>query len=371
MPIPTNTTETAQLVEVQVADYARGRVDNTVRRRLVLRMLDQRGRITYNNRSHQFVWTEQFDQPDISTTGAGGQFTFNESDLYRQCGLEVRGYSGEDVLYYKNHAMNGPAGAMIEYYGDKIPRLMEAMEDEIGKDIYLDGNDANRPDSLHGFDSGLGYTAPNPGDMVAQPNDNYAGHATNLGTITGTWDNRLSAANQPNQSLGSDWPNGRGDAAYDWHAPLILNGTSTRWGSPHFYDTAGIIFRRATTWARKNGGRDARPTCFMCGGDKWWDYTTYQEQYFRNVIPHEEAVDLGFPETLKQEGVMIAEEFDTPADSVYILNVNKMELKSIDNVLWRTVGPHYDMKSDAFLFRVGFFGNLIMVIKYQGKIIFP
>ena len=45
MPIPTNTTETAQLVEVQVADYARGRVDNTVRRRLVLRMLDQRGRM--------------------------------------------------------------------------------------------------------------------------------------------------------------------------------------------------------------------------------------------------------------------------------------------------------------------------------------
>lgn len=371
MPIAATTTETAQLIEVQAADYAKGRVDNTIRKRLLPRLLDSKKRITYNNRNHQYVWVEQFDQPDIQTTGAGGQFSFGASDLYRQCGLGVRGYSGQDSLYYKDHAMNGASGGMIQYYGDKIPRLLDALEDHFAEELYLDGNDTARPDAIHGFNSLLGYTAPAAGDLVAQPNDSYAGHSTALGTIAGTWSSDLATADQPNTSLGTDWPDGSGDVAYDWHSPLIVNGSSTRWGTTtNFYDNAGIILRRATTWGRKNGGKAGRPTCYMMGANRWNDYTTYQEQYFRNIIPHTEGTDLGFPETLNQEGVMVSEEFNTPPNEVFILNINRMELKSVDGVLWRTVGPHYDMKSDAFLFRVGFFGNLIMSAKYQGKIVF-
>ena len=92
-------------------------------------------------------------------------------------------------------------------------------------------------------------------------------------------------------------------------------------------------------------------------------YQNYQEAKFRNVIPHEESRDLGFPDTLNQDGVGIKYEFDVSAGEFWGINVNQMELASLDSTLWGVRGPTYDIKSDATLFKVGFFGNM----RYQPK----
>jgi hypothetical protein len=85
------------------------------------------------------------------------------------------------------------------------------------------------------------------------------------------------------------------------------------------------------------------------------------------VVPHKGAQDLGFDDVLNQDGVMIDTDFDVPSGVGYGLNVDQMELGSLDNVLFASRGPEFDIKTDSWLFMVGFFGNARYNPKYFSK----
>lgn len=370
MPAAANTNEALQTVEVTAAQYSKGFSDNTIRKRALLKLLAQKGRITYNNQSHQFVWLEKFAQPTIQTHGSGGQFDFNQSDLYKQCSADVRGYTGTDVLYQKDFLMNGGGpNALIDHYGRKMPDLLEALDDAFGAELYGDGDDTSRDNNLQGLMTGMVYTSPGAADLIATPNGSYAGLTTNLGTYGGTWSSDLTT--YPNATLAKDWPDGSGAVSYDFHAPLFVNSAATQWGSTTFADNCESVLRRTTHWLTKNGGEDGAPDVFMMGSNKWHDFCTYHSARYRISVPNVNgSTDLGFSRgALTQDGVKVMYEFDCPADKIHCINLDRMTLQSIDSTLWATRGPHYDIKTDAYLFRVGFFGNMIRTIKYFGLII--
>ena len=167
-----------------------------------------------------------------------------------------------------------------------------------------------------------------------------------------------------------DWPSGSGSTEFDYLSPVLVNITSESWGtgSTEWEDNCGRILRKTTTWLTKNGGQDGRPTCYMLADDLFNSYQDYQEARFRNIIPHPEGRDLGFPDTLNQDGVMVKYEFDVPAGQGFGINVHQMELASWDSVLFGTRGPFYDIKSDAYLFKAGFFGNCRFNPKYFARL---
>ncbi len=65
---------------------------------------------------------------------------------------------------------------------------------------------------------------------------------------------------------------------------------------------------------------------------------------------------------------MIDTDFDVPSGVGYGLNVDQMELGSLDSVLFSSRGPEYDIKTDSWLFLVGFFGNVRYNPKHFAKL---
>ena len=65
---------------------------------------------------------------------------------------------------------------------------------------------------------------------------------------------------------------------------------------------------------------------------------------------------------------MIQADFDVPASTGYGLNINQMCLESLDNVLFSSRGPEYDINTDGYLWLIGFFGNARYNVKHFSKL---
>ncbi|MAH50417.1 hypothetical protein CMI37_31640 [Candidatus Pacearchaeota archaeon] len=354
--------EALSVVNTTARKYFAGAADLTVRRRLFLRLLSEAGRVVFNEEGESCYWNVEFDQPPVQSHGASGEYSFDEHDLYRQLNIDVRGYVVTDKMDYKNSLMNKGSTAIINRYKRIMPNLKKSLDSHFHSELYIDGYAAANGNRLHGLESFLGQGTTVAADIVAQPSDTYGGKSTALGNEGGSWSTDLTTS--PNAAVATDWPDGNGDSSYDYLSPVIVNATSTNWGpTTAWEDNCGKILRRTTTWLTKNGGEDGIPSCYMMGNNKFNGLQDYHETKFRVITPHPQARDLGFQGSINQDGVICKYEFDVPATKAYGINVNQMELASWDEVLFATRGPFYDIKSDAYLFKAGFFGNA----RYQPK----
>jgi len=358
--------EALAVVNVTAARYFAGAADATIRKRLFLALLAKYGRIKFNEEGDSCSWDIEYAQPPVQAHGASGEYEFTEHDLYRQLEIDWRGYVSTDKMDFKNTLMNKGAVAIVNRYSRIMPGLRKTLDNHFHSELYIDGNVAGNENRLHGMLSFLGAGTCVAADLVAAPSDTYAGKSTVPQAEGGTWSNGLGVGNFPNASLAVDWPSGSGASEYDYICPVLCNITSENWGtgSSDWEDNCGRILRRVTTWLTKNAGQEGRPTLYMLGDNLFNSYQDYQEAKFRNVIPHPEGRDLGFPDTLNQDGVMVKYEFDTPAGEGFGINIQQMELSSLDDALFGTRGPYYDIKTDAYLFKAGFFGNARYNPKY-------
>lgn len=348
--------------------FLQGAADNTIRKRLLLAMLKKYGRIKFNENSMTCTWDIEFAEQPVESYGDAGQITFDRSDLLRQLTIDWRGYKATDMMTEKERMMNSGDVQIVDRYGRIMPSLTRAMTNKFGGELFIDGNAAGNGNRLHGLKSFTGAGTVASGDRIAQPSDTYAGRSTALAAEGGSWTATLST--KPNSTVATDWPDGNGDASYDFMSPKLVNTSSTGWGtgSTSWQDNCEKVLRQTTIWLTRTAGMEGRPTVYEVASDMYYGYCNHQEAKQRVLIPHKEADDLGFPDVLNQEGVMIQHDFDCPANTGYGLNVNQMELASLDKVLFGSRGPTYDIKSDAYLFMVGFFGNARYNPKYFAEL---
>ena len=356
--------EAQAVINSTAKKYFAGAADSTIRKRLLLALLNKHGRISFGATGYDCTWLVEFAQPPVQSHGASSEYEFSEHDVYRSLNIDWRGYVATDKMDEKNRLMNSDPVAMVNRYKRIIPNLRKSLDDHFHGELYIDGNQTGNENRLHGMLSFAGNTTTISADLVAQPDDTYAGKVTNLGNQGGSWSSDLSTS--PNNGVATDWPDGNGTPEYDYITPVLVNTTSSNWGtgSTDWEVNCGRILRRTTTWLTKNGGTDGRPTVYMMANDLFNSYQDYQESRFRNIIPHTEARELGFPDALNQDGVMVKYEFDVKASEFWGVNVHQMQLESLDDVLFGVRGPHYDIKSDATLFKAGFFGNMRFNPKY-------
>ena len=352
--------------------YLSGAADNTIRKRLILSLLQKRGRIRFNENSYECNWDVEFAEQPVEAYGDGGSLNFSRYDLYRQLKIDWRGYKATDLMTEKERLMNDGNLAIVKRYDKIMPKLMRSLNNKFCGELFVDGYASGNENRLHGLESFLGeLTSPAVAnaDRAVRPSDTYGGKSTVLGNDGGTWSN-TSGITQPNSTLSKDWPDGNGTPEYDYLSPKLVNWGSNAWGtsSELWVDNCERVFRQSTIWLTHTGGNDSKPDLYLCAGDLYYDYLNKQSSKQRIVIPHKEAEDLGFSDTLNQEGVMIASDFDVPAGTAFGLNVEQMELASLDSVLFASRGPEYDIKTDAWLFMVGFFGNARYNPKYFAKI---
>ena len=345
------------VIQTTAPKYLKGAADLTVRERLLLALLQQRGRITFNNNSFEQNWDVEYAQPPVEAFGDGGTLNFSRNDLYRQARLDWRGYKATDMMTRKERGMNAGDVAIINRYDRIMPNLMKAIKDKFGAELYVDGTAGGNENRLHGTKSWSAQTSCTATDKIAKPGATYAGRSTAVAQ-GGTWTTAL--ATKPNASIASDWPDGNGDSEYDYYSPKLVNYSANNWGtsSTSWEDNGERVIRKAVQWLTLGGGQEARPDIIMLAGDLFFGYQNKQSTKQRIVVPYKPAEDLGFAGSMQQEGVGLQQEFDCPTASGYCFNLDKMELASLFEDLFHSQGPDYDPRSDAWLFHVGFFGNL-------------
>lgn len=358
------------VIHEQTPRFMKGAADETVRRRMLLSYLRKYGRIVLNANSPVCIWNIKYKQQPIESAGDGGTLTFTRHDLYKQAALNWRGYVGTDMMTEKEYLMNQGPGRILNRYSEVIPSLMEAMTDNFGGEMILDGEASDRQNNLHGIESFMGSGTTVANDLIAQPSDSYAGLGTALGTEGGSWSTNLGTGVYPNAAVGSDWPNGKGSYQYDFYAPLLLNSSSTRWGtgSTNFESNCERIIRQGIIWLANKGGNSGRPKMVLLSADRYSAFLNHLSTKQRVIVPHKESQDLGFEDTVNFDGVSIAFDYEVPPSTGYMLNVQNMELASLDKVLFGYRGPDWSMRDRAWLFYVGFWGNMRYRPKHFAKI---
>lgn len=362
--------EAMTVVQTTARKWLKGAIDNTIRKRLLFRLAEEKGRISLGHDGYDMNWDIEFRESPISPYGDGGVLTFSRRDNYRQLTLDWRGYKGTDLMTEKEYLMNSGAAAILRRYDKIIPNLLKALTNTFSGEWYVDGNATNNENRLHGLESFLGDAGNTvAADRIAKPTDTYAGRATTPASDGGSWSTDLGTGNYPNATLATDWPFGSGDVQYDHMSPVLANISSTGWGtgSTAWQDNCEIIFTLMTNWLTHKGGEDGKPDVHMLGLDLFSDFQTKQLAKQQIIIPHTKAQDLGIGNVLNFNGVMVASDFDVPAGYGYTLNTDQLELLSLDKVLFHQHGPTWDDRTCEWLFQVGYFGNLRFNPKYFGK----
>lgn len=354
------------IVKLTTPQYLKGAQNLTLRGRLLLKKLEQAGRIKFNSGGgYKLVWDVRKREHDLEAYGDATSLVFSRLDAYDQLEVDWRGYKSTDLMTEKERLMNDGDQAIVKRYSVIAENMAADMRNNFSKELFVDGY-AN-PLRLHGLESFCGVGTCGAGDRIAQPNDSYGGKSTALGGITGSWSSTLST--KPNSTVATDWPDGSGDADYDFLSPKLVNWSSTGWGtgSTSWESNCERVLRQTTIWLTRGGGQDARPTMYLLSGDLFYPYLNKQESKQRIIVPHKEAQDLGFGDVVNQEGVMIQHDFDVPSRTGYGLNVNQMEVRCLGDSLFQNRGPEYSIQHDAYLFVIGMFGNCTYQPKYFAK----
>lgn len=345
--------------------YFKGVSDMTVRDYLFLALLENHDRMVFNCSGADFIFGVKYDQVQVTTYGSREELTFQTTDVMKQITTTSKGLLATDQWSYKDALMNRGDLAIYDYYARKSDDMAESLTDRIGDKLYGDGTGT---DQLDGLESFLATSTTVAADIVAKPGDTYLSQSTAVAQDSSVWDATLST--KPNASIATDWPRGKGATAYDWWSPIIFNYSSTSLGtgSTLWSVNCAKSMRRLTNFLTKNNGKSGRPTIHLLEQELFNQYQDYQEAKFRNIIPHPKARDLGFPEVLNQDGVMVHSDFACPAAVGYTINIDQMKFLSLYDALFSVQGPEESIKDQAYLFVAGVFGNLYWLPKFHGKL---
>lgn len=349
-------------VKATAPKYLKGASDQTVRQRILLTMLQSRGRLQFNTDGHtEQNWLIQVRDPQIKQYGDSARQTFTEHDAYEQMQIDLRGYIGTDKLSHRTALVNKGKMAIVNHYDTKLEILMRSAKRRLGSDLYADGYAAGYEQSLIGLGS---FMKPDAGvatdDQVAVPASTalYGGKSVQLGTFGGTWSSNMDVS--PSSVVANDWPFGSGSSEYDALTPKMLNANSTKWasGTAGWKNNCSTMMRYARLWARSLGGDGSEPMLHLLSTEFYGQYADYQEAKERIILPHAPSADYGFSQTINFEGAAVTFDYDVPSSKGYGLNIDEMMLFTLHPDLFESEGPEWSTEEQAWLFVVRMVGNL-------------
>lgn len=351
----------SRVVNSTIRNYIREREINILRNRKLTALLKDRGRITFNWSGTEMDWKVKYRRVNMTPFDDGDTLTFSRKDRNKTAVLGWRGYASTDQMTKSEFLKNRGKEAIIKLYSDMSTELMDDMEDAFGEEFYIDGNLANNLKRIHGIESFMAAT-DSAGNGAATPNDNFAGLSTVPGAFGGAW----SAGSLP------AWPNGRGDAQFDFWSPIVV-------------DYGDTLFSGTATWeancveaisfgiikSKKSKSKRGMLDMIMLDEELYRTYLRVQRTKERIQVERggqqSDLVKLGFTDVINQDGVDITWEYGIPANVGYGLNVDMMELRSQQAQIFVPEGPDWDIASRAWRFSVDFFGNCVWNPKFFVK----
>lgn len=356
------------IVQTTTSQFLKGAENNTLRKRILLAMAKKRGRVTTGGYGKNLVWDVMFDQPPAGARSSGSQVNFTASDCYRQMELDWKEYFSTDFMSEKDTLMNSGTAAIVNRYTQIMPNMVTRLDELLNSELYVDGYAAGNELKLNGFDSFTGVGTTIAADLIAQPSDNYGGRSTVLGSEGGSWSTELST--KPNNAVATDWPEGTGSVSYDYITPKLVNWSSSSWGTSAqtWLANCEVSLRQARIWSAQTGGIEGVPELAVMTGKMYREFGDKQSSKSRIVVPHSEAEDLGFSDTLNFEGMTLAYEYGVPVNSCYGFNIMEMEYRVLGGQFYINHGPEWSPESNGYTYKIGHYGNLKFNPKAQFKL---
>ena len=370
-------TDTTRTLTTVIRKHMRDVEREMLRQHRLTAMLEQEGRIEFNASGAGFDWPIQYRLHDVQDNNGTDPRNFVAQDLWKIANLEYRGYQVTDAISKKEKlAAKGPEG-IIKVADRIVERLKQSIKESFAREFYIDGNASGNTKRIHGLESFFGVplnTASqsltvtsgaerdvNIADPVMAAEDEYAGLDTDLGTYGGA-------------QLSGVWPLGVADPQYDFYTPLIINTGSTYFGATAGWATNA---REALSFGIINAQRNASM-------DDQMDFVLMDRLLYyqaRNLLTDAERIlvtnktglrAFGFKNTFELDGIECSWEYGIPLtgrvitdgaattykETAYGVNLKNMTLFSMQDSLFKTEGPEYDIDSQHDKVVVDMLGNL-------------
>ena len=352
--------------------FSKKLIDLTVRNQIALRLLEKAGQIKLGiDGSFETVYPVDWKDAPVESLGYGGQATYTPRDYPKRATIDWRGYLATDAMHIKEQSELGNSAArFVDRFARIIPKQLKGMRKKLGLELYIDGGAEGNQDRFCGLETLMASGTTVVADLIAQPNDTYNGLDTDVGQ-DGTWTTALGAGEFPNAAIASDWPEGDGDTEYDYWSPKLVNWSSTSWPSGEnntWEDTGAFALRRTAQWLLQTAGIEGDTLLALMNGALMTGFKDAQEAKLRTLAQHPMARDLGFPNVLEYDGMMLKTEWGVPANTAYVFNINEVEMNILDKKFITSKGPLLDPKSLAFLWFAYTFGNYKFVPKFTAKL---
>lgn len=361
--------EWARLAATTITDYAKGYEDELVAKRVLLAAIKKEGNIKYNcggaGTDGGFSWRVPYKQVPLLTDDGETPITPTRKDRFKSPNLSYVFYRADDMMTWREKTLNKGPGQIINYYEEMAPMLMEDITQRFSEELYIDSSASGNSQRLSGIEtmmaapntvnlsSGADRGSASSTDVVGYPNDTYAGLSTVLGNYAGSWDTQ--------STISTTWPAGRGDLAYDFWSPVIVNYDSDSLeGSTHTWDGQAVYATRyLITHMNKYVSERGSLKVGLFDRDLFRRYLNQLDSKERILVKSELGLRaLGFEDAFSQDGVDMTWEFGIPSAVAYFGNIKHVKMRSCQDRLFMTEGPWYEKLQQAYIVNVKFAGQL-------------
>jgi hypothetical protein len=356
----------SRIVNSTIRKYIREREINILRNRKLTALLKKKGRITFNWSGIAMDWKVKYKRVKLTPYADGDTIEFSRKDRNKTAVLDWRGYSSSDSMTKGEFLQNRSTEAIIKLYDSISQDLIDDMEDAFGEEFYIDGTLPGNSKRIYGIESFMQCTS-NPGNGAATPTGSFAGLSCVPGYYGGTW----------NSGALPSWPNGYGDAQYDFWSPIIVDygdtlfpGTGTGGNTWANNCVEAISFGIIKT--KKSKSAKGMLDVIMTDDENFRNYMAVYRQKER-ILVQKAAADsallaLGFTDVINQDGVDVTWEYGITPGTGYGFNTDMMELRSQQAQVFVPEGPDQDIATKSWRFSVDFFGNMVWNPKFQLKL---
>lgn len=346
--------EWAGVTASTIAEYVRNETQAVLRNRILLAMLESKGLITYNHEGTEMDWPVRYREASAFGFDAGDTITFSRQNRHKRATLPWRGYAMGESMDEKTRLMNRGQAALVKLYSNMAKMMMSDMRSAFSGQLFIDGNAAGNGKLFHGFESFLGNTGlvDAANSKAGAPSSTYAGLSTALGNYQGSWSDTTV------------WPDGNGDANYDFWSPLIVDYQHAAW--PQSTKTWDYTCEDALAYgifhAQKNKDADATLDIVLLAKDLYLRFKNkLRLKENIQVTPREGssgAYKLGFTNMQNFDGVDVTSDHDVPAGVGYGLCTNMIEICMLSDSIFETGGPVFNEETQAWRNWIAFYGNM-------------
>ena len=344
-----------RLAQTTHQKYIKEVEDATLRNFKVFAMMQDRGRQTNNHSGLEFQWPIMFKQAPVQGLSAGGGITFAQRDRWRTARLGWRASIVTDSITKSERLQNNGEEAIVKVFGGMLKRLGKDLTDNYSLQIYNDGNAAGYENSIHGIESFMSVSGAATNGYVGVNNDTYAGLSTALASEGGNWTQTGAA---------TAWPDGSGDAHYDYFTPLVVDYTDGSWtASTKTWPNTCLEAMRygIIQTSGRNRSKDAQLDMICLDRSMYRQFLDKAQAEERIMVARSDKqslVSLGFRDVVNFDGIDITSEYGVPAGVGYGWGIDLLQLMSLQDSLFKPDGPYYNESDQSYRFQVDVHGNM-------------